>query len=318
MRRIVGLVLLGFAGFLLAMTALVKWYAYPTLAVVPLDQRSDSTSVGENMTYFDKGTLSEQTDTLTSKLRVIGQVKASEDEGDNTAIWDKATVTTNSAGDEISVTTQHAGFDRTSGEAKDCCDATLNDEANTYKGLVFKFPFNVQKKSYQWWDDDLRDTTTMTYDGTETIQGLKTYRFTGTIEPTMTGSIDVPPGVVGETGDEMLSAETWYANDRTYWVEPETGVIMDASESQNTTLRYNGEDRVVATRGTTGYPDDQVKDNIDEYKPLGSQLHLLRVTLPIVGLVGGLLALVVGALLVLVGRSSAAKDETPAEEPANA
>ena len=36
MRRIVGLVLLGFAGFLLAMTAMVKWYAYPTLAVVPL------------------------------------------------------------------------------------------------------------------------------------------------------------------------------------------------------------------------------------------------------------------------------------------
>ena len=126
MRRIVGLVLLGFAGFLLAMTAKVKWYAYPHLAVVPLDQRSDSTSVGEDMTYFDKGTLTEQTDTLTSKLRVIGAVKASEDAGDNTAIWDKATVTTNSAGDKLSVTTQHAAFDRTTALALDCCATATN------------------------------------------------------------------------------------------------------------------------------------------------------------------------------------------------
>ena len=78
MRRIVGLVLLGLAAFLLTMGALVKWYAYPRLAVVPLDQDSVSTSVGENMTYFDTGTLSEQTDTLTSTLRTIGDVKASD------------------------------------------------------------------------------------------------------------------------------------------------------------------------------------------------------------------------------------------------
>ncbi|MFN8189639.1 MAG: DUF3068 domain-containing protein [Nocardioidaceae bacterium] len=304
MRRIVGLVLLGFAGFLLAMTAMVKWYAYPTLAVVPLDQNSNTTSLGEGMTYFDKATLSEQTDTLTSHLRTIGQVKAAEDQGDNVAIWDQAVVTTNSAGDKLSVTTQHAAFDRTTGEAVDCCDTTLNDEPITYKGLLFKFPFNTQKTSYQWFDNDLKDTMTMTYDTTETVGGLSTYKFHGTVPPTMTETIDVPSKVLGEPAGEMLSAENWYSNDVTFWVEPETGVIIKSLQTQNTTLRYNGEDRVVATKGTTAYPDSQVQDNVDEYKGKSGQLHLLRAILPVVGLVGGLLALVVGGLLVLTSRKT--------------
>ena len=150
---------------------------------------------------------------------------------------------------------------------------------------------------------------TMKYEGTETVQGLRTYRFVGSVPATMTGTLSVPSKVLGEPEGEMLTAENWYANDRTYWVEPETGVIMDASESQDTTLRYNGEERVVATRGTTGYPDEQTKANIDEYKPLASQLHLLRVVLPIAGLVGGLLALLAGALLVLTGRKTSAEAE---------
>lgn len=319
MRRIVGLVLMGLAGFLLAMTALIKFYAYPTLAVVPLDQDSVSTSSGEDMTYFDKTTLSEQTDTLTSKITTIGQVKASEEQGDNVAIWDKSTITTNTAGDVLSVTTRHNAFDRTTGEAVDCCDTTFDDEPTTYHGLLFKFPFNTQKKSYEWWDDDLQDTFTFEYDGEETLQGLKTYRFKASIPATNTGSLNVPSKVLGEKPGEMLAAETWYANDRTYWVEPETGVVIDASETQNNTLRYNGEDRVITTKGTTGYGDDQVAQNIKDYKSKAGQLHLVRAVLPPVGIIVGLLSLVAGALLFFTGRGASGKHEdAPAQDAADA
>ncbi|MEZ5092432.1 DUF3068 domain-containing protein [Nocardioides sp.] len=316
MRRIVGLVLLGLAAFLLTMGALVKWYAYPRLAVVPLDQDSVSMSVGENMTYFDTGTLSEQTDTLTSTLRTIGDVKASEDQGDNTAVWDQSTTTTRSSdGVAISVGTIRAAFDRTTGSAVDCCDANIDDEPVTYDGNIFKFPFNSPKDdSVMWWDEDLKSANPMTFEGEEEVLGLNTYKYSQSIAPTQIGTINVPPSVLGETGDEVLTADMYFGVDRTYWVEPETGVIMKAQTSPNQTLRYNGEDRVVATRGTTVYPDSQVQDNIDEYQPLGSQLHLLRVVLPLVGLIVGLLALVVGALLVLGSRG---RDEEPAaEEPA--
>lgn len=320
MRRIVGLVLVGLAGFLLAMTALVKWYAYPRLAVVPLDQDSVSVSVGEDMTYFDRGTLSEQTDTLTSTLRTIGDVEASEDEGNNTAVWDQSTTTVRSSdGVEISVGTIRAAFDRTGGDAVDCCDANIDDEPVTYEGNIFKFPFNTPKDdSVMWWDEDLKRANPMTYEGEEEVLGLNTFKYTQSIEPEQVGTIDVPPGVLGEAGEEVLTAEIYFGVERTYWVEPETGVIMKAETKPNQTLRYNGEDKVVATRGVTGYPDEQVQDNIDEYQSLGSQLHLLRVTLPLVGMVGGLLALVAGALLVLTGRNAREKDEERDEETVSA
>jgi hypothetical protein len=316
MRRIAGFVLLGLAGFLLMMAALVKWYAYPRLAVVPLDQDSVSTSIGENMTYFDRGTLSEQTDTLTSTLRVIGDVKASEEEGHNTAVWDKSTTTVRSSdGVAISVGTIRAAFERTTGEAVDCCDANIENEPVKYEGNIFKFPFNTPKDdSVMWWDEDLKRANAMTFEGTEDVLGLSTYKYTQSLEPEQIGTIEVPPGVLGETGDSVLEAEVWYGTERTYWVEPETGVIMKAQESPNQTLRYNGEDRVVATRGTTGYPDEQVQANIDEYQSLGSQLHLLRAILPLVGLLAGLLALVAGAFLVLTGRGR--DDDSVAETPA--
>ncbi len=316
MRRIAGLVLLGLAGFLLAMAAMVKFYAYPQLAVVPLDQDSVSTSIGENMTYFDRGTLSEQTDTLTSTLRVIGDVQAAEDEGNNTAVWDKSTTTVRSSDDvAISVGTIRAAFDRNTGVAIDCCDANIEDQPVTYEGNIFKFPFNApQDDSVMWWDEDVKRANPMTFEGEEEVLGLNTFKYSQSIEPETIGTLEVPPGVLGETGEEVLTADVYYGVERTYWVEPETGVIMKAVESPNQTLRYNGEDRVVATRGTTGYPDEQVQANIDEYESLGSQLHLLRATLPVVGLILGLVAGLGGALLVLTARGKS-EDEDDYESP---
>jgi hypothetical protein len=303
MRRIAGFVLLGLGAFLLAMAGLLKWYAYPTLAVVPLDQDSVTISTGEGMTYFSAADRVEKTDTLTSTLRTIGDVKAAEDQGDNVAVWDKSTVTTTSDGTVISAGTIRVGFDRNTAEAVNCCDENTDDEPTEFKGLTFKFPFDTQKHSYDFWDDDLGKAVAMQYDGIEKIDGLTTYRFTQTIEPTQIGTINLPSSVLGETPGSMLSAEEWYGNQRTYWAEPETGVIIDAEENPNSTFKYNGEERVVATRGTTGYDDDQVQANIDEYKSKAGQLHLVRSILPLAGLILGLVLLLAGAAVVALRRS---------------
>jgi hypothetical protein len=298
MRRIAGFVLLGLGAFLLAMAALLKWYAYPTLAVAPLDQDSVTISAGQDMTYFSAADLEEKTDTLTSTLRDIGDVKSAEDRGDNVAIWDQSTVTTTSDGTVIAADTIRVPFDRTSAEAVSCCDANTNEEPTDFKGLTFKFPFNVQKHSYDFWDSSLGRAVPMQYDGIEKINGLTTYRFTQTIEPEQIGTMDLPSRVLGETPGSMLTAEEWYGNQRTYWAEPETGVIIKAIENPDDVFRYAGEERVVATRGTTGYTDDQVQANIDEYKSKSGQLHLVRSILPLAGLILGLLFLLAGAAVV--------------------
>jgi hypothetical protein len=307
MRRIVGFVLLGLGAFLLTMSVLLKWYAYPSLAVVPIDQDSVTTSVGTNMTYFSKADLAEKQDTLTSTIHTVGDVKAAEDQGHNVAVFNQSTATATSDGTVISTETVRVPFDRTTGQAVDCCGAqrqTNQDPAEDtkFEGLVFKFPFNTQKKSYDWWDGDLGRAEPMKYDGVEKIGGLLTYRFTQTVDSEQVGSVTIPSRVLGEPAGQMLSAEAWYSNQRTYNVEPETGVIIKAVENPNTVLMYDGTQRIVATQGTTGFTDDLVNQNVKDYKPKASQLHLVRVILPLAGLILGLLFVLVGAAVIALAR----------------
>jgi hypothetical protein len=318
MRRIGGFVLLGVGAFLVTMAALLKFYAYPSLAVVPLDQDSVSRSLGEGVTYFSIADREEKVDTLTSTIRVVGDVEAADEAGDNVAVWDKSTVTTTSDGTVISAETVRSAFDRTTGMQVDCCDASTDGEPTDFDGLIFKFPFNTQKQSYDFWDGDLMDTVPFHYDGEEELMGLDTYRFTQTIDPVQVGERNLPSSLVGEDPGDMLMTQEYYGNSRTYWVEPETGVIIKALEEPNSTFRYGGEDVVTATSGTTNYPDDQVQANIDEYKPLAGQLGLVRVVLPLIGLVAGIALLLGGAVLVALGRRNSERDteQAPAGKPA--
>ena len=308
--------LLGLGTFLITMAALVKWYAYPTLAVVPLDQTSVSISVGHDLTYFSKADLEEKVDTLTSTIRVVGDVKAAEEEGDDVAVWNKATITTTSDGTVVGGDTIRVAIDRTTGESVDCCNANVDDVATNFDGLVFKFPFNTQKQAYAWWDEDLGKTVELQYDGSEDIDGLTTMRFTGSVDPTAIGTQALPSRLIGLPAGSMVTTEEWYANERTYWVEPETGAIIKAIENPNTVFKYQGEEKIVATRGTTGFEDETIAANVVEYKDKASQLHLLRVLLPIGGLALGLLALLVGGFVVASTGRARRRAEVAAEPAA--
>jgi Porin PorA len=301
MRRIVGFVLLGLAAFCLVLAPFAKWYAYPKLALVPLNQTSTSLSLGHDMTYFDQGSLAEAHSNLTSTIRVIGDVKAADTYGHNVAVWDKSTVTTNSDGSLVSADTTRSAFNRFTGAAVNCCGESADKLAVHYKGQVFKFPFNTQKKTYEWWDEDLQAAAPMTFAGVEDVDGTRTYKFHQVIKPTKIAQVKVPSKVVGAGTSTMVSADRYHATDRTFWIEPETGAIVKAVEKPNDTLRYKGEDRVVLTRGTSGFDAATIKDNADYYGSKGLQLHLLRLA-PMLGLIIGLLALIAAAIVLLVPR----------------
>ena len=71
-------------------------------------------------------------------------------------------------------------------------------------------------------------------------------------------------------------------------------MIIKRQEKQDNTLDYQGTPKITTTKVTTGYDAKTVKDNADAYGSLGSQLHLIRVVLPPISLVLGLLLLVAG------------------------
>jgi hypothetical protein len=311
-RKISAIILLGFGAFLLIGAILLKWYAYPRLAVAPLDQDIVQVSSGPDAEIFDQGELRNRTTDLTATRRVIGDVAASEHEGNNVVVSNTSVTTVDTDGVVVDAITARVPFDRTSGAAVNCCDADLNDQPIEFHGEVLKFPFNTQRHDYDFWDNDLKQATPAVYSGEESINGVTVYKFVQTIEPTNIGTVNAPPNLVGASGTAFVPTDRYYSNIRTLWVEPETGFIINGQEQQYSTLRYQGEDRLVLTDVTIGYTDDTVKDNTDTYGPKATQLKIMRVWGPIIGSIVGVLMILVGLLLSWRMRPEPAENEDEA------
>jgi hypothetical protein len=323
--RKTGLVLMALGVFFLALAALSRYYVYDRLAVVPLDYVRTSVSEGPGATVFDIGTQKEVTVDLVSRRKVVGQVAAGEKASDelnrSVAVWETGVIT-NPRGVAASeknppLAGEHdrVAFDRQTGVAIDCCGnylastANLNNGAEVrdtsvpIKGQFFKLPFNAQKQTYQFWDGTLKKATALNYRGTEEIEGLTVYRYEQVIPPTTVQTISAPASYFGIDAQGDVNIDRVYANTRTLWVEPETGVIIRGQEAQNVVAEYQGKEVATLTNVVIGYNARTIQDNVDDYGPQASQLKLIRVWVPLVGLTVGLLLLIIGvALFVTRGR----------------
>ncbi len=302
MGRKLGPILIGVGAFLVVTALLLRFYAYGQLAVAPADQDSVTTLVGPGANVFDTSTLSNITTDLTTKAKTVGDVKASDEAGNNTVVWVTTSSTKDSKGIIRSRSIERVAFNATSAMAVNCCGEyyeTVENQRDSVKhhGLLVKFPFQTKKQTYPWWDSSLLKTVPIRYAGTEKVSGLTTYKFAQTIPPTKTGTLEAPASLLGVSGDGNVTADRYYSNVRTLWAEPETGVVIKRTEKQYNTLRYNGQDRLVTTAVTTGYDDKTVQDNIDKYGPLATSLKLVHTILPIALLLLGILAGVLGFTL---------------------
>jgi hypothetical protein len=314
MRRVLGLVLLGLGAFLLIAAVMVRFYAYPNLAVAPIDQNSITELEAESSTIFDTGTLEEVTTDLTIASRTVGDVEASEDAGDDVRVWVSTTTFTTGEGTVVSQSTERSPFEATSGEAINCCGAfdevAQGDRVEVKReGLIFKFPFNTQQETYQWWDGTLNDTVEAIYQGEDEIEGLKVYVFKTEVPRTQVGTRALPASILGEEGDDEIEAETMYQDTKTMYVEPETGAVLNRTEDVVNSYAVDGEDRITATEATISYTADQVVRNADDQRSNAQSLGLIRGPLPIGLVVAGLVGLLAGLFLVRQPASARKSDE---------
>ncbi|WP_309136317.1 DUF3068 domain-containing protein [Nocardioides campestrisoli] len=324
MRGKLGPILSGVGGFLLVVGLLLKFYAYPNLAVAPVEQDTVSQLSGAGATVFDIPSLSEIQVDLTTTAKTTGDVKASQDAGDDIRVWENATSTKSDDDVVRSRSIERVAFDAHTGEAVECEECgTYSEtvqgqpEAVDFEGQIFKFPFQTEKKTYQWWDSTLLRAFPAEYVREEKLEGLETYVFEQVIEPEVWTQMEVPPDVVGEEGEDSIEADRSYSNTRTFWVEPETGVVIKRQEQQGATLQIDGEDRATLTEVTTTFTDDTIANNVDEYGAKVTQLKMIRSTLPLVlGILGALL-LVLGFVLHRRSQGSS-RTESPAQAKAKA
>ncbi len=332
MRRTLGAIALGLGALLLVSGFMAKPVLYTQLATVPLNYKSTSVSVGRDMSvlrlwsddakvgHYDKLT-GVTVQSTRQVLGIPGRVPA--DKQATTAFWQTGVKSTAVGVGDLTYSMETVSFDRLTGVATNCCgdQVSIGDLEKpdamkdiTHEGGYFKFPFDVQKQSYSWWDGDLGKATAAKFVRTEDLFGTETYVFEQRIDKQEVASRTVPAAIFDGTGEDV-PAKVMYGNVRTLWVEPNTGVIVKGQEAIDKTLE-SALGTVAATKGVIGFDESTIKANAQEWGALGSQLGFVKNTLPWLGpLLGVLLGLVGAVLLVGKGRRSAASWSGAAEGP---
>jgi hypothetical protein len=291
-RKIIGWVLLALGAFLLVIGLMASFWAPGQVKRTPLDTDSVTRLAGtadklnpatgdvENLDV--KATSITKADSKRSSDDVIVFVNTLclvIDEGDVPECVDAQDPEKRL----ISASTDVFATDRSDGMAVND-SKYLPPSAEEKEGLVNKWPFDAEKKTYPYWDGILGAPVDATYDSTETLEGLETYKYHVLVEEEPAEILDGVQGV--------------YSQDKYLWIDPTTGSIIKQTQHEVRAL----EDGSVLLDLDLAFTDDQVADNVDSADESGGKIDLITKTVPLVGFIGGALALLAGAYLVFAGR----------------
>jgi Porin PorA len=305
--RAIGLGLLGLGAFLLAGALAVRLLLEPALVKLPLDQTAEPTAVGTDIEFFD---LSAQEQLRGLEADVRQQVKGdprSDAANDDVAVWNFGSTVTSTDGTLLNAATYRVCIDRRSAAAVDCeVDHVDYDDDLAIEGLTLTFPFGTEQKDYDVFNSTTRQAFPATFEGVEELEGLEVYRFQMSIPETVIRSTDVPGSMVGEPDQATVTADVVYSNERAIWVEPTSGAIVTSEEHPNTELRGpDGTAAATILAGTFAGDRDTIAAGVQRAEDIRGQINLVKTVIPLV-LVGlGILALLVGALVIRRSRSGA-------------
>jgi hypothetical protein len=290
-RKIIGWVLLGLGAFLLVTGLLTTVWVPGQVERTPLDVDSTTRLSGE----ADKlNPASGEIEAIDVKATSITKADSKRSD-DNVVVFVNTTCLVIDEGDVpdcvdaddpqarlVSATSDVFSTDRTGALAVN--GKYLPAGAEEKEGLVNKWPFNTEKKDYPYWDGLVGAPVTAEYDSSETLDGLETYKFHVLLQDT---PAEVVEGVQGT-----------YSQDKYIWIEPRTGAIVKQTQHETRTL----DDGTMVLDLNLGFTEEQVASDVKEAKDNKSRIELVTGTLPLVGFIGGVIALLVGAFLVFAGR----------------
>lgn len=292
-------VLAGVGALLFVLGALVHFYAVPKLAVAPVDLDSITNLEATDATIFDTGTLKPLTTDLAVTNRTVGNVQAAKKAPAHTVVWASMT-TIRSVPDNVvrSQSTSSAAVDDKTSMAVDCCGNFTEDSEGVRTptkpaGLLYKFPFGTQKKTYQVWDSTLGQAVPAHYTGTTSIHGMKVYSFVYEVPATKVGDDSLPRSVFGLKGDGNVKADSMYQTTVTQWIEPTTGAVINNVQDVKTWYAADGSD-LVTTAAKIHYTDAQVSKMVHDYKGQATMLRLASGVVPWLVMLVGLVAAGVG------------------------
>ncbi|MEI7543529.1 MAG: DUF3068 domain-containing protein [Mycobacteriaceae bacterium] len=197
-------------------------------------------------------------------------------------------------------------------------DKPSTNIALPHEGLAYRFPFNTEKKSYPFFDAIAQKPFDANYDGEDDVNGLTTYRFTQNVGYDADGKLVDPIKYASlydrnEDGEVTARAELWglpgdpyepitmtrfYAAQRTFWVDPVTGVVVKAQERAN---HYYARDPLNPEMALADYKvtstEQTVESQVAAARDERDRVALWSRILPISFTAAGLVALVGAGLL---------------------
>jgi hypothetical protein len=237
MRGIIGLILAGLGAFLILVAILLPTWVSGQVVKFPLNEYESATLAASNASYFSASALTEKTGV---QMQATYTIKGDGSLGNSsTAVWNLFTYVKDVTNDKpVQITTRTLAFDRRSAQLVPCSCASVNgDKTIRQTGLVgYVFPMNAQKQTYQVFDTTLKKTMPYVYSGTANVRGIQTYEYVENVTPTQTGTLTVPGSFVGMSASSVTLGQYDQAH-VIYYVDPETGALIDVNEQQSTTLR---------------------------------------------------------------------------------
>jgi hypothetical protein len=187
-----------------------------------------------------------------------------------------------------------------------------------HDGLSYRFPFHTEKRTYPYFDPIAQKAFDANYSGEEDVNGLTTYRFTQDVGYDTDGKLAEPIkypslytndedskvtataalwGVPGDPAEEITMTR-YYAAQRTFWVDPESGTIVKEDEHAN---HYFARDPLKPELTLADYKvtsnEETIEAQVNAARSERDRLALWSRVLPITFTASGVIALIGGLLL---------------------
>jgi hypothetical protein len=200
----------------------------------------------------------------------------------------------------------------------------FNDEnpptniALPHDGLSYRFPFHTEKRTYPYFDPIAQKAFDANYTGEEDVNGLTAYKFTQDVGYDADGKLAEPiryPSLYADDADSKVTAAAsmwdvpgdpdekitmtrYYAAQRTFWVDPESGTIVKEEERAN---HYYARDALKPEVVLVDYKitsnEATVESQVNAARNERDRLALWSRVLPITFTASGVIALLGGLLL---------------------
>jgi hypothetical protein len=269
-----------------------------SLIAAPANQYGISKLEAVDAQYFSPGDLKVMTGDLDITVTTRGDVAAAE--GDR-VVWEEAMAVNDVTNQNplINFSERRSAFNKYTGEGVNCCDVNIDKTPVKLQGQIYKWPFDVEKKTYSVFNSTAQKAFDAKFVGEEQVGGLTVYRFEQAVPATKIDTITAPASVLGMDDSGDVQVDRIYDGVNTYWIEPATGSPVRQEQQRHEVLKTaDGVERslafVATAKMTQQTQDDLVKNAVDGR----NSITLLRTTIPLALLVGGLVLVVVGALLM--------------------